>query len=309
MTSVKGKAKSERHHWWPECVSQHWQDESGGLHWLLPDGAVRSSTPRNFGVVTNGHFIKLGQTPGEETVWDQNFEPIFARADDSFPKVIEWLQSLDRRPGPDDRLHEGRFYGQQATDDKLRLLVECLLSLAIRSPMNREAAVGLAERFRGPLAERERNTLIALNMRDSLNRALEAVGTRGKFVVLYSPDREFVFGDGFYSNLRSPVQHSYRARMLVPITPDISVLHVQPSQYSVEPRLMTMVLNSEEADAANEVVQVYARQALFFRSQKPNISENYKCFAHKQFSDHNNPVDRIIHSIPGVRQQRGWPIL
>ncbi|RXD01706.1 hypothetical protein EQZ23_19465 [Sphingomonas sp. UV9] len=51
--------QAKRHHWWPECVSKHWADTAGGVHWILPDGEVRRAKPASFGVIGNGHFIKL----------------------------------------------------------------------------------------------------------------------------------------------------------------------------------------------------------------------------------------------------------
>jgi hypothetical protein len=49
------KLNSERHHWWPECVSDFWKDDDGGVNWMLPDGTLRRSSPNNFGVIGNGH--------------------------------------------------------------------------------------------------------------------------------------------------------------------------------------------------------------------------------------------------------------
>lgn len=173
-----GKTKSERHHWWPECVSQRWADEGGGVNWLLPDGEVRRAKPAAFGVIGNGHFIKLGNTPGEATPWDQNFETEFNNADDRFPAVIEWLKSLDYQPrvGASRRM---RFVPQPSSDALFGQMVESLSSLAIRSPMTREACVSLAEHFRGPLPEWERNSLITANMRDMHRCAVRAFGVRG----------------------------------------------------------------------------------------------------------------------------------
>ena len=69
---------------------------------------------------------------------------------------------------------------------------EELVSHAVRSPMTREAAVSLAERFRGPLRGRERNVLIGLNIRNRQRSITDSIGTKGKFVAIYSPNREFI---------------------------------------------------------------------------------------------------------------------
>lgn len=298
MVSGKGKKKSERHHWWPECVSRHWQDESNRIHWLLPDGTLRFGQPRNLGVITNGHYVKLA--PGSETTWDYNFEPIFDRVDAAFPELIKWLQSLARNDLTVAVPIAQRFHPQEASDEEIARLVECVLSLAVRSPKNREMAVSVAEQLQGPLPERGRNAIITMSIANSLKQAVQCVGVRGKFVVLYSPHREFIFGDGFYSNLRSPVQIYYRAKILVPITPEICVLHVQPTQYISNPRLSTIVVSQEEADELNKVVQIYARQAIFFRSQKPVIIAEYEKAEHLEFYDHHNTVDALISLVPGV---------
>lgn len=294
-----GKAKSERHHWWPECISRRWADEDGGVHWLLPDGSQRRARPAAFGVIGNGHYIKLGSTPGETTPWDQNFEDEFQQADDQFPGVIAWLEGLeyDARIG---RRNRERFVPQLANDDEFRRMAESLTSLAIRSPMTRAAAVSLAERLRGPLPERERNTLITANLRDMHRQAMQAVGSRGKATAILSPKGEFIFGDGFYHNLTTPGMPPTSPRILAPLTPRLAVLYAVPMQYTVEPRLSTLVIDAEEAAALNEVVQVYAREMLFYRSERPNLIDDFRAGKHLRYTSSLNVVEMMVHDMPGV---------
>jgi len=294
------KLKSERHHWWPECVSEYWADEGGGVHWLLPDGEVRHSTPNNFGVIGNGHHIKLGSDPEIGSVWDESYEIEFATADSNFPRIIDWLNTLERCNPPFDAPIAERIRQQSATDDQFTQLIECLVSLAVRSPMHREQAVSLAEHFRGQLPERERNSLIGANSRRTLRNAVRGIGGRGKAMVIFSPEREFLFGDGFFHNLPVNGEHWHNPKMLVPLTPWMSVLFTRPMRYSLDPRLVTVVIPPAEADALNVAVQVYARNALFFRSDKPSVGEEFTCGRHEIFSDHRNSVDQLIHYIPGV---------
>lgn len=291
--------KSERHHWWPECVSKRWADEKGGVHWLLPTGEDRRARPESFGVIGNGHFIKLGRESGASTSWDQNFEPVFQQADDRFPAVIDWLESLTFEP----RMGHGRrsrFLPQPSSDELFAQMVESMTSLAIRSPMTRESCVSLAEHFRGPLAERERNSLIALNMRDMHTRAVKAFGVRGKATAIWSPDREFVFGDGFFHNLISPSGPPHSPCILAPLTPRLAVLYASPTRYVVEPRLSTLVIRAGEADALNHVVQIYACDKLYYRSEKPVLADEYRAGKHLRLSDPGHLVEEMIHSMPGV---------
>ena len=303
------KAKSERHHWWPECVSQHWTNEEGNVHWLKPNGEIVTSRPKNFGCIGNGHFIKLSNNAGKTTPWDQNFEPFFDDADNGFPSVISWLQSIEYEDIQGANTLTERFKPQNASDEQIAQLVESIVSLVVRSPMQRQTGVRTAEAIQGVerLPERERNTLITLNMRDSQQRAVSKIGTRGKFAILYSPEREFIFGDGFFHNIRSPVQpyqlNDYK--MLVPITPNISVLYANPRQYKIEPRLFTLVVTPEETNLLNDVVQIYSCNNLFYRSEQPTITSDYAENAHKGFADSHNPIDTLISAIPGVRKRTG----
>lgn len=294
-----GKLKSERHHWWPECISRHWADDAGGVHWLLPDGEVRRAKPAAFGVIGNGHLIKLGNKPDEPTAWDQNFETEFHNADANFPAVIKWLEGLDYQS--DGRQKTG-FVPQSSSDELFGQMVESLVSLAIRSPMTREACVLLAEHFRGPLPERERNSLIAINLRDMHRRTVQSLGSRGRATAILSPHREFVFGDGFYHNLASPNIVPHSPLILAPITPRLAILYAKPIQYAVEPRLSTLIVNAEEAEMINQSVQIYARKMLFYRSEKPELSDEYRRDEHLQFSSSHNIVEEMMCRMPGIKR-------
>ncbi|RCK21955.1 hypothetical protein [Thalassospira lucentensis] len=279
-------------------------DSEGITHWIRPDGTITPAPPDNFGVIGNGHFIKLGETPGEKTVWDQNFEPAFDQADSNFPAVISWLQSLTREDRYDAKMLNERFLTADASDKQIACLVECIVSLAVRSPMNREASVSLAESLRGRLQKQERNAIMKLNMRDSQQQAVSLIGTRGKFAVLYSPDSEFIFGDGFFHNIKSPVYQSLRPKILVPITPEISVVYARPMAYQTEPRLSTLTLTPTETTALNETVQIYSKNALFYRSQKPTLGEAFQRGVHLEYSGTQNSVEQLITALPGMEEER-----
>lgn len=294
------KLKSERHHWWPECVSSYWADTEGCVHWLLPSGEVRYAPPKNFGVIGNGHHIKLSLQGDEPTPWDMSYESEFEMADSTFPELIAWLESLGRGITDTSTSLSSRFHPVFASDDEIIKMVRSIVSLAIRSPMNRESAVGVAEKLRGPLSERERNALIGINMHQDQKRAVESIGTRGKFVVVISREREFIFGDGFFHNLRSPMQNPLSPKMLVPVTPHISILYARPNSYLTEPRLFTLEIDSDEAIALNQAVQVYSKNAVFYRTEQPDILDEYRSGKHLEYRGWNNPVDCLIQKIPGV---------
>lgn len=293
------KLKSERHHWWPRCVSRLWAADDGTTGWIKPDGSLIRVPPDRLGMIGNGHHIKLGRIPGDFTDWDSTFEKEFDAADNSFPSVISWLGSLDRKFRVDCDFRD-RFLAQPATDEQLRSLTESVVSLAVRSPMNREASVAVAEHLRGPLSPPERNALIGLNMRSSQRIIADTIGVNGKFAILFSSGREFIFGDGFFHNVKAVVNPPLNPKILVPITPTMSVIVSRPMSFTVQPRLSTIILTDEEVDQCNHAVQVYSREALFFRAEKPTLDEAFRCGQHLEYDHPDNPIDNLIRGIPGV---------
>ena len=293
------KLKSALHHWWPRGVSKNWADGNDFVYRLSPDGEVRQAPPERFGAIHGGHHIKLSHIEGGTTDWDESFEEVFDKADRNFPGVIDWLKGLDR-PTENGSSSHTRFHTVAAHEERLRVLVECLVSLAVRSPMNREAAASVAEYLRGPLQRRERNNIIAFNMRNYQRTVADSIGARGKFVILFSPDREFIFGDGFFHNITSPPMAPWAPRLLAPLTPEMSVLHVIPGRYMEAPRLMTTVLSKGETKFLNDTVQVYSKEELFFRSERPRITEHFRNAQHLRYTGHDHWIERLICTIPGV---------
>jgi hypothetical protein len=170
------KLKSQRHHWWPRCVSARWAAEDGTVGWLKPDGTSIRVPAKELGAIGNAHHIKPGRFPDGSTPLDTSFENAFDMADTNFPLVISWLESLHHEfvPGPELR---DRFLAEFAPADKLRLLTECVVSLAVRSPMNREASVSLAQLTKGVGATEAYARLMGLvqNAMSGLNSTAGAI--------------------------------------------------------------------------------------------------------------------------------------
>jgi hypothetical protein len=74
----------------------------------------------------------------------------------------------------------------------------------------------------------------------------------------------------------------------------------RPTSFTVEPRLSTIVLSDDEVDRCNHAVQVYSRQALYFRSHRPAVEDAFACTEHRSYSHPDNPIDNLLRSIPGV---------
>ncbi len=300
-----GTKKTERHHWWPEAVSNFWCGEDGCVSWLWPCGKVVRTKPGNLGVITNGHYVKLGRHRGEETAWDFNFEPVFGRVDSAFPHVINFLKEVCReaitgRPQTYD------FIPVDVAEESITSIIDGIISLAVRIPMHRESAASVARQLRPQLSGAEAERIITATIIHSFESARRAIGTKGKICLLFSPYREFIYGDGFFSNIRAPVQLFHRARMLIPLTPDIAVLFVQPERYMEKPRICVRALNSNETDDLNLAVQVYSRNMIFFRSELPTRHPAFQEQRHLEFADRDNNIEKIIERVPGVLRP-SWP--
>lgn len=293
------KLKSERHHWWPRCVSKHWADAEGFAHWITPDGICKRVPPAQLGMIGNGHHIKLSQNPADSSPWDMSFEREFDLADSNFPSIITWLNSLKRQELFGLGLRD-RFVSQFCTDDQLKTLTECIVSLAIRSPRNREAAVSVAEHLRGGLPTAERNALIGLNMRQSQRMISDSIGGHAKFCVLFSSGKEFIYGDGLFNNVTGVGNPPNSPKIIAPVTPMMSVVISRPTFFRAEPPLSSIVLSDDEVEACNHAIQVYSKRALFYRSEQPILIDAFTCGEHLVYDHPDNPMDTLIRSIPGV---------
>ena len=122
LSLPKKQFKSALHHWWPQCLSKRWLNDKGVIYHLFwDDRCIPQTNPKNFGAIKDAHLIKHAIYP---TDWDESFEEIFGSADGAFPKSLDWLIDLQKtKPSLQDEEREN-----------LDILLECLLSLVVRSP-------------------------------------------------------------------------------------------------------------------------------------------------------------------------------
>lgn len=158
------RIKTENHHWWPRSLSRFWADDAGLVSRISPDGSIVKAPPEHFGSIRNGHHIKHGRIAGDESPWDSSFESEFDKADSIFPDLVSWLMTIEHLAAPHSLADE--YIEQDVSDQKLKQLTECVTSLAVRSPRNRESAVDFAQEIRGELQKSEKNALIGYSLRN-----------------------------------------------------------------------------------------------------------------------------------------------
>lgn len=240
----------ERHHWWPKSLSRFWTDEKGLISRIDAGGKISRSTPTATARISDGHNLRLGSP------WDITFEQEFDRPDSSFSPVVALLESLVKDHCNSTAIDQSGFCAHTYEESDLQTLCECLVSLAVRLPKFRQGIVRFVEHIRSNVQKTEQKPLIAANMRQTYSFMKENVSGRGKFLVIFSNAKEFIFGDGFYHNISNGSQYMFNARVLVPLTPRIAVLYAAPMEYMVEPRLVTIKADENLVVLFNETIQI-----------------------------------------------------
>jgi hypothetical protein len=271
------------HHWWPRKLSEFWADENGAVTWIAPDGTEKSSKPESWGAIRNGHTVNFGPE------WMASFEGAFSRADTNFPYVVRHLLGVDSDFHQKMRSISKRLYPVKIDDKTLDHLRECLASLVVRSPRNRNMVIATVEHYRGSIQDkRERDNLIAMNLFHQFEAATKALRD-GKFIVVFSEDYEFIFGDGFYHNISPGYPTGTNPKLVVPLTPNLTIIYFRPTQYLTQPNAFSVRAERAEVEEFNKLIQVYSKDMLFFRSQWPQLLSAFTKATHLQFEYHRVP--------------------
>ena len=135
--------------------------------------------------------------------------------------------------------------------------------------------------------------MINLNLRDALE-IFKNNTVGGRFAILLSKEREFIFGDGFYHTYTSPNTFPLEPKILLPVTPNICIFYTRPKFYTPEPRVVTLSLRDDEVEFINKTILVYSRDFVFYRSQKPTITANFKCREFLEYETNTHPSIEIL---------------
>lgn len=298
MAAQRRPIKSEDHHWWPQGLARRWADENGVVHQMLWDGRViPQSNTRNFGFTRNAHHIRLANARGEGSPWDESIEKQFSQADGAFPSLAAQLDALTIEDVQSPTNLRARFRPLSSSEDDLRTLILCALSLVVRSPRFRNSIRLTAEHYRkrfglaDPTADKN---LIAANLRNALDLFVRHARGSGKFAIFDAGDREFIFGDGFFHNYTGVSVPPMNPRFIVPITPKRALLWASPQSYPTHPRIVGMRLKPGEVSFINETIMIYSCDSVFFRSQPPQITE---AFSRRQFLQYERNKHRRIDDL------------
>lgn len=288
--------RSELHHWWPRSLSEHWEDTEQMVSRILPDGTVTRAPHGNFGAIRNAHHLKLGGP------WDSTFEPIFGEADTEMGFIVAWLLTLEANHADPNGPRLSRILAQSLPLERQHQLARTVASLVARSPRTRNAIRRTTEFYReeyGIAQPGADKTLIAMNQRGLYDAYRARLESSGRWAVLFSDSTEFIFGDGFLHNFPATANPmSVGAKCVLPLTPTITIVFMHPMSHPSEPKLVTMRLDNDEVEFFNRTVQVYSKDFLFFRSQRPELISAFAQHEFYEYRYHQNEwLDALLDDL------------
>lgn len=293
--------KTELHHWLPRTLSEQWSAEDGMVSVIRPTGDVHRAPPGAFGAITNAHHMKMGGP------WDSTFEPLFNRPDGEMSDFVHWLATLEASVGADRPVVE-RITPQLFSAERLQRIARIAASLLARSPSIRHSIRLGTEHFRrefGLADTTADKTLIAANQLGLYDAYRKRMERSGRWAILFSDEKEFIAGDGFLHNFPASQDGINSGKKLVlPILPTATIVYMLPMQYPTEPRLVTLKISAAEVASLNAIVQVYSSDFLFFRDEKPVLTEDFRVGQHRIFEYHGH--DWLDSLLDDLSQYNRW---
>ena len=284
----------ENHHWWPESLSINWVNNESLINVIKPDGRTFRSPPKKLGRIGGGHNVILNESSNLNHTYESEFDVV----DSDFKKVIKVLTEIVKSHHQNNNCESN--YCEHTYDNVfLNKLCNCLISLLVRAPMSRNQIVGFIDEIGTPMSKKDLKLLSAVNISGKLDRVSKRLKDKGKFIILFSINCEFIYGDGFYHNISMNVLNSaIDDRILVPLTPHLAIMYVNPTQCMKEPRLMTLFANRELVMNVNNMVQLYSKEYLFYKSERPILKREFLQNEHfeVEFSEY---IEKLFNGIPG----------
>jgi hypothetical protein len=269
---------------------------------VQPNGEIKRAPPGAFGAITNAHHMKLNGP------WDSTFEPIFNRPDGEMADFVSWLFTLEASACDSNLPMLKRIQAQPLPPDRQLQISRIVASILARSPRIRYVIKIGTEYYRekfGLADTRADKNLIAGNQRGLYDAYRRRMESSGRWAVLFSDSKELVAGDGFFHNFPASADAiSSGKKLVLPILPTVAVVFMAPSSHPTEPKLVTLRLGDIEAEQLNEIVQVYSRDILYFRTKKPALIEAFKAAEYREFQ--YNQHDWLDSLLDDLSQYNLW---
>lgn len=134
--------------------------------------------------------------------------------------------------------------------------------------------------------KQDEKNLIVLNINQHYSQMVNTLKSGGKMVVFFSDTSEFVFSEGFLNNIQG--MFGSGGKCFVPLTPSMGVGFSAPGSYWTNPNNVTIRLSQAEVECCNEISQIYTRDFVYYRSQRPKIIPAFQRreFLHFEYHQH-----------------------
>lgn len=246
-----------------------------------------------------------------ETDWKTNFEGDFSVADNDVHTIVSAILSLKPRGHVIKEVWEivsllfkrNRNLGDTCKyynmDEKIhRSLLNLIMSLLIRSPANRHCYEAYPQLLDMPPDEDTGKANMRQNYQIARHLCETGSVTGQRFVLLHSPLKKFVVGDGYLDWLTpSLTANRINGRALVPLTPRLCVYFCTPRRTASAKNCASFYAPPWMVEEVNEISQIYSRDKLFYLGRKPKITE---AFRRRVFLEHSKKQDRIIDMLNSI---------
>ena len=180
---------------------------------------------------------------------------------------------------------------------------EGLASLVLRSPEYRNRILLNTNHYRRAfgLSDADARGGVAGNIHQWYHMAVSDF--RNAFLLLlFSKSNEFIFGEGYLNNVAGST-YTHQLRAVLPLTPELAVIAFGGSGGAPPAQVCSLCVDARVVLAINELTQIYTKDAVFFRSQKPDINDH---FAQNKFLWRPQHRDLMIEEIIAEAGRASW---
>lgn len=257
----------ENHHWWPQGLLHWWTEADGLVSRLTPTDELLRSTPKQICSERAANLIEFSNLPSP---WDSTIETQFNDVDSSIPHLVAALSNAEPSAG---------WSPYTGGSGALTGLAALCVSLIVRSPAFRarvRARTEALQRGMGFAKVDVGKALVVTAISGAQKDFSRDLAGAGKFGLLFSDGREFIFGDGFFNNFTLANEVPRSPRFVIPLTPSLAVLYTRPRGYRPSPRISMRMATSAEVEQINDLTQIYSGNYVLFRSDRPALTDAFR---------------------------------
>lgn len=248
------------------------------------------------------------------TAWEANFEGEFD-IDNKIHNIIATVRNLKpfgRTPrefftlilllGRKNRSFRDMCKFYHLDEDTQRNLLLLIISLLIRSPRNRFLFEGYSKILGRQADEDVGKVNMAQSYRIAKNLCHNGLLSNQYFILLHSPLKKFIFGDGTLDWLTGNlIANRINGRTLIPLTPQLCVYFCTPRSMLSTPNCASVSVAPWMVDWINELTQIYSKEKLFFLGKTPKLTD---AFRERTFLEHKMKADSLIDLLDDIAGNR-----